>query len=158
MKQEVNKRRACLNVLNLFKETFGADKIPPIIGTVFFGTPVLFINSCDQLQELYITKNKANTKHVEIKDKWFKLNHRSLLFQDSNDPDYPIKRKIVGGAFFKSKLAEMTKIIKICVLASIKDLQTKVESGQDVTNLADFTREMQGSIIISCSVGSDYAA
>lgn len=75
--------------------------IPSIIGTVWGGKPVLVIASCDQLQDLYINKNKANTKHKDIKNKWFKLNYRSLLWDDSNNPDYPTKRKIISSAFFK---------------------------------------------------------
>jgi hypothetical protein len=51
----------------------------------------------------------------------------------------------------------MTQILKTCVLVSIEELQAEVKSGKNVVDLAEFTREMQGFIIISCSVGSEYS-
>lgn len=51
----------------------------------------------------------------------------------------------------------MTQILKTCVLVSIEELQAEVKSGKNVVDLAVFTREMQGFIIISCSVGSEYS-
>lgn len=43
------------------------------------------------------------------------------------------------------------------MLVSIEELQAEVKSGKNVVDLAEFTREMQGFIIISCSVGSEYS-
>ena len=51
----------------------------------------------------------------------------------------------------------MTQILKTCVLVSIEELQAEVKSGKNVVDLAEFTREMQGFIIIRCSVGSEYS-
>jgi hypothetical protein len=37
---------------------------------------------------------------------------QSILLQPSEDLNYPEKRKALSGAFFKSKMLGMTKIIK----------------------------------------------
>jgi len=123
MKKQMEKYPTCINVFDIFKTKFGAGKIPSIVGTVWFGKNVLMINTCEPLQDIYINCNKANTKHKEGKDMWFKFNYRSLLWADTHDPEYPLKRKVVSGAFFKSKLVNMTRIIKMSVLTTINDLK-----------------------------------
>jgi hypothetical protein len=36
----------------------------------------------------------------------------SIVFQESDDPDYVLKRKALSAAFFKSKIRDMSKLIK----------------------------------------------
>jgi len=46
----------------------------------------------------------------------------SIVFQATEHPTYIDKRKALSGAFFKSKLLGMTKIIKEITLKEIKDI------------------------------------
>jgi hypothetical protein len=47
---------------------------------------------------------------------------QSILFQKTDHPNYVDKRKALSGAFFKSKLLGMTKIIKEVTLKEIKNI------------------------------------
>jgi len=47
---------------------------------------------------------------------------QSIVFQQSDHPNYVDKRKALSGAFFKSKLIGMTKIIKEVTLKEIKNI------------------------------------
>jgi len=47
---------------------------------------------------------------------------QSIVFQQSDHPNYADKRKALSGAFFKSKLIGMTKIIKEVTLKEIKNI------------------------------------
>lgn len=47
---------------------------------------------------------------------------RSILWSQTKDPAYTEKRKALSGAFFKSKLLAMTKIIKDVTLKEVKTL------------------------------------
>ena len=46
----------------------------------------------------------------------------SILLEDTTAPNYAEKRKALSGAFFKSKLLGMTKIIKEVTIQEIKKL------------------------------------
>jgi hypothetical protein len=46
----------------------------------------------------------------------------SILFMQTKNPTYGDKRKALSGAFFKSKLLDMTKIIKEVTLKEIKNI------------------------------------
>lgn len=54
---------------------------------------------------------------------WDYLMSESILFMQTKDPTYNDKRKALSGAFFKSKLLDMTKIIKEVTLKEIKHIQ-----------------------------------
>jgi hypothetical protein len=41
----------------LIKESLKTEKLPPVVGMIFFGTIILFLNSPDLLEDLYINKN-----------------------------------------------------------------------------------------------------
>lgn len=52
---------------------------------------------------------------------FWQLMPTSIVFQATDDPIYPDKRKALSGAFFKSKLVGMTRIIKEVTLKVIKE-------------------------------------
>lgn len=79
---------------------------------------------------------------------------RSLLFDQTKDPVYIAKRKELSGAFFKSKLLGMTKIIKEVTLREIKAVQ---DSGTAQINVGDFIAKLQARIIINIAVGKGYS-
>jgi hypothetical protein len=41
----------------LMKESLKTEQLPPVVGFIFFGAIILFINSPDLLDDLYINKN-----------------------------------------------------------------------------------------------------
>lgn len=90
----------------------GVSKLPPVLGLTFYGMPLLLINDCRLLTDLYVNKNQYQTKHIKNSGVWELLMLKSLLFDQSQDKKYQAKRKELSGAFFKSKLIPMTKIIK----------------------------------------------
>lgn len=61
----------------------------------------LSINSADFLEDIYINQNKYHTKHFKERALFSNFIPQSLLFIDSEHPDYNNKRKAVSGAFFK---------------------------------------------------------
>jgi cytochrome P450 len=79
---------------------------------------------------------------------------RSLLFDQTKDPAYIAKRKELSGAFFKSKLIGMTKIIKEVTLIEIKALQ---DTGASSVDVGDFIAKLQARIIINIAVGKGYS-
>jgi cytochrome P450 len=79
---------------------------------------------------------------------------RSVLFDQTKDPVYIAKRKELSGAFFKSKLLGMTKIIKEVTLKEIKLLQ---ESGLKEIDIAKMTNDLQSRIIINVAIGTGYS-
>jgi cytochrome P450 len=69
-----------------------------------------------------------------------KLIPKSILFQSGRDQNYVEKRKALSGAFFKSKLVQMTETIKKVTLDHIRQLQAQGD-GQ-VVNMARVTTEL----------------
>jgi cytochrome P450 len=67
---------------------------------------------------------------------------------------YLAKRKELSGAFFKSKLLGMTKIIKEVTLKEIKLVQ---ESGKKEIDVAQMINDLQSRIIINVAIGMGYS-
>ena len=61
---------------------------------------------------MYVNKNQISDKYYASRWNFWRLIPDSILFQPGVDKFYAEKRKALSGAFFKSKLLEMTKIIK----------------------------------------------
>jgi cytochrome P450 len=66
---------------------------------------------------------------------------------------YIAKRKELSGAFFKSKLLGMTKIIKEVTLREIKLVQ---DSGLKEIDVAQMTNSLQSRIIINVAIGMGF--
>ena len=83
-----------------------------MMGRVEFGEVKVYFTSVEHLQTLYIGKNQFIDKHWSVRLTFAQLIPNSIFFQSSNDESYAIKRKALSGAFYKSRLIGMTKIIK----------------------------------------------
>ena len=44
-----------------------SEKLPPIIGTIWLGEPLVWISDYKVLEEIYVRKNKTQTKHYTLK-------------------------------------------------------------------------------------------
>ena len=82
----------------------------------------MLIHSADLLQDVYVNKNSAVSKDWRGIWEFWSLMSQSILFQQTDHPNYVDKRKALSGAFFKSKLLGMTKIIKEVTLKEIKHI------------------------------------
>jgi cytochrome P450 len=78
----------------------------------------------------------------------------SILFQESDHPNYNEKRKALSGAFFKQKLIGMTMIMKEVSLRELKRLQDENVSEVD---LAQMTMDFYSKIIVNVCVGSGHS-
>lgn len=74
--------------------------------------PTLLLNSAKMAEEVFITKNKFNTKEPSSRRDYSILMRDTIVFQDTFDDDYVAKRKSVSAAFFKKKLRYMTELFK----------------------------------------------
>lgn len=110
------------NLTKRLKQKLGTDQLPPIVGICFLGMPYLHITTCQPLQDLFVNKNSHITKHPASTDQFKFLMNQSMFLAETNSPTFTPKRKELSSAFFKSKLIEMTKVIKKCTLQEIKAL------------------------------------
>lgn len=53
----MKKYPSTISTAKMMKENLKTEQLPPVVGLIFFGTIVLFINSPDLLPDLYINKN-----------------------------------------------------------------------------------------------------
>jgi len=58
-------------IVPMLKKTLGVDHLPSFTGTMLFGMPCILISDPDALEDLYIKKNSAYTKH-ELEKKFLK--------------------------------------------------------------------------------------
>jgi len=93
-----------------------------VTGFIGPGKCFLLINTCEYLEDIFITHNKLHTKHEISRRNFSNWVPNSIFFQATEHPTYLDKRKALSAAFFKSKLVTMTKIIKKVALHEIKKL------------------------------------
>jgi len=89
------------NAKEIYCHILKAERLPPVLGGVFFGQPFLIFNSVDSLQDLFVNQNKYMTKHEECALLSTKFMSRSLILDQTDDKDYIEKRKELNGAFYK---------------------------------------------------------
>lgn len=94
-------------------------EIPPFFGWIIPGLLLLSVNSADMLDVIYIQQNKFHSKHHTSRDGFKTFLPSTIVFQASDDPNYTSNRKALSGAFFKSKLIAMTKIMKAVSLKEV---------------------------------------
>ena len=83
---------------------------------MLFGTPMIFFTSPDSLQDLYVIKNSAYTKH-EIERKFgAPLVYNNIVNMETDDPSYSAKKRVLSSAFYKGKVQRMVATIKETVL------------------------------------------
>ena len=111
-------------------------------------------NKADSLDDLYVTKNSAYSKH-EIERKMSRpMLQNSIASLETDDPQYKTKRKALSAAFMKSKLDAIRTEVKYVALKTFADLQ--VEGDVNEVDLNTFTSKVQAHIIVSILVGSAY--
>ena len=111
---------------------------------------VLSVNSCDYLEDIYVKQNSAATKPAIMRSIWSLFLPHTVLVEDTDHPDYVLKRKILAASFFKSKLISLTNCVKEVTLKEIKKLQ---DQNEPVIDMSKFILELQCRIIVNCSVG-----
>lgn len=103
------------------------------------GWPYITFGTVDYLQDLYVNKNAWVDKHYSCDYDLKYCMGESLFFAMSADPQTAQRRKALSGAFFKSRLIGISKIIKSVALAQIKKVQL---GGEREINLQEFTRDL----------------
>lgn len=141
-----------LELLPMLRKKIG-DNLPPVIGVPAFADVWLLILDSSTSQQLFIDKNKFNTKHPMSKEAQSSFLERTLLFTETEDADYAQRRKIVTAAFFKQRLIDMTLIIKQVCHKKIQSLHANIKQGSTRINLIHTMEDMYADIIVSCSVG-----
>jgi cytochrome P450 len=137
----------------LCRRTMNVEALPPATIFSMFGRPLLLINSAEYLQDIYVNKNQFVDKDYGRGHESEPVLGESIFFASSHDPKTHERRKALSGAFFKSKLLPMTKVIREVTLKVIKNWQ---KDGDREINLADLTEELQSKIIITVLIGAEY--
>jgi len=75
-----------------------------------------------------------------------------LVFQDTFEKSYAPKRKSLSSVFFKNKLSDMMKTVKMTTVGELKDWQSTM--GQPFS-LDEKIRILQSKIILNCAFGTD---
>jgi hypothetical protein len=86
------------------KKALGVDHLPGFSGTFLFGMPMIFIADPDALEELYVTKNAAFTKHPLERQMSAPLLLNNIVNMDTDDPNYAPKKRVLSSAFYKGKV------------------------------------------------------
>jgi cytochrome P450 len=137
----------------LCRRTMNVEALPPATIFSMFGRPLLLINSAEYLQDIYVNKNQFVDKDYGRGYESEPVLGEGIIFASSHDPKTHERRKALSGAFFKSKLLPMTKVIREVTLKVIKNWQ---KDGDREINLADLTEELQSKIIITVLIGAEY--
>ena len=117
-----------------FDELYGDEK-PAICGIHIFGTLALVFCRVEALDELYVTKNSAYSKHKLERSLSLPLLRNAIISMESEDPSYKIKRKALSAAFLKSKMNIIMEHIKETAMRSFYDLQAKGDVNEVDLNL-----------------------
>ena len=107
-----------------YDDVFGKEKktIPPMTGVCLFNVPTVYIHDPVLLEDIYVKQNKYYTKHQSMTLKTKPLTENGLLAIPTEHEEYPLRRKSVSSAFFKSKVDSMSKVIKEVTLEHIARL------------------------------------
>jgi hypothetical protein len=82
------------------------------------------------------------------------LLYTNVSAMSTNDPEYPIRRKALSTAFFKSKLEMMSTVIKEVTLHHISKTFEGMQVGESKKlDAVKFFRDLQSAIIISITCG-----
>ena len=73
---------------------------------------MLFFNDPDALQDIYVNKNSAFTKHELERRFGVPLLFNNIVNIDTDDPSYHKKRKALSSAFFKNRVQKMVNMVK----------------------------------------------
>ena len=139
----------------MVKKRLGVDHLPPFSGTMLFGMPCILISDPDALEDVYIKKNSAFTKHEIERSFGYPLLLNNIISMETEDPEYKKKRKALSAAFLRSKMDLIMHNIKDTALRTFELLQAKGDVNEVDLNI--YTTEVQANIIISIILGPGYA-
>ena len=98
------------------------------------------LNSHEYLQDIYVNKNSAIDKDYGRGNETEPLMAGGIIFASSHDPKTHERRKALSGAFFKSKLISISKVIRQVTLQVIKKWQ---QEGDRQLDMVKFTQDLQ---------------
>ena len=91
-------------IVPAIKKALNVDHLPPHAGLCMMGEVMLFFNDPEALQDIYINKNAAFTKH-EVERKFSApMFYNNIVSMETEDPQYHTKRKALSSAFFKNRV------------------------------------------------------
>ena len=99
-------------IVPAIKKALAVDHLPSHTGLCMMGEVMLFFNDPDALQDIYVNKNSAFTKHELERRFGVPLLYNNILSIDTDDPQYNKKRKALSSAFFKNKVQKMVNMVK----------------------------------------------
>jgi len=83
----------------------------------------VIINAPEYLEDVYVRLNSMHTKHEYERRVFNLLIPTSIVFLESENKDYPERRKILSAAFYKNNVARMIELIKRVTIEIVRDLQ-----------------------------------
>lgn len=113
------------------------------------------MNDPDYYQELFVTFNSVFTKQEHAKWLFSDFIWNALGFTKSDDPSYKPRRKLISHAFYASKLKAMSNIIFDQIYNELIKWETKYPDGH--LDLVAELAQIQGQIVVSVSIGSEYS-
>ena len=138
----------------LVENNHGADSVPEKVGIYLFGLQAVMFNKADSLDDLYVTKNSAYSKHEIERKMGAPMLKNSIVSMETDHPQYKLKRKVLSAAFMKSKLDAIRTEVKLVATRTFAELQAQGDENE--VDLNAFTSKVQANIIISILVGSQY--
>ena len=135
----------------MVQKRLGGDHLPPFSGAMLFGMPCILISDVDALEDVYIKKNPAFSKHELERAFGPPLVYNNIVNMETDNPDYSTKRKVLSSAFFKNKVQRMVNMVKETTLDQFTKLQAKGEKVE--VNLAQYTQVLQSHIIMNILCG-----
>lgn len=122
------------------KQRLNVDVLPKLTGSCRFGRPVISLNSCEYVQDLFVNKNAWLTKSQYFGAPLSTLARTNLITLCTFDPIYDPSRKALASIFHKQKMQGMIQIIKECALRHVKQLQTSSVNNQ--FDLVTYTQDL----------------
>lgn len=152
--QKVKENPSAIDMSLICRRAMGVVSLPPATIISVFGHSLVLINSAEYLQDIYVNKNSCIDKDYGKGNESEPIIGQGILFASSADPTTHTRRKALSGAFFKSKLIPMTKVIREVSLKVIKKWQ---QDGSRQVNFVDFAEELQAKVIVTILIGAEHA-
>ena len=86
------------------KKALNVDDLPPHAGLCMIGEVMLFFSDPDALQDIYVNKNAAYTKHETERKFGAPMFYNSIVAMETEDPQYRTKKKALSSAFYKNRV------------------------------------------------------
>lgn len=99
---------------NLIKLTNKLERFPPMHGLFLPQKIIVYVNSVDFLDDIYVKKNAYYTKDQWLDDLAADRtpdHSKTLSSLHTQSVEFPKRRKVISQAFFKSKIAGLAKTI-----------------------------------------------